>query len=311
MSRTAAARPRPGAVVEGARRLSEHPAFDRTIMAVVIANAVVLGAGTYESVAERHGGLLHALNDACLAIFVVELAIRFVAAGGSPRRYFSNGWNVFDFIVVGAAFVPGLGTNSTLLRLARLMRVIRVVRLLPDLRVLVVAVGRALPAVGSLAILTLLLLFVYGMVGWVIFDGHDPERFGTIGSAMLNLFVMLTLENLPENLEMGRELSDWTVVYFLSFALLAAFLLFNLFIGIVINSMEEARALELARAERQLADADPSNDEAAHEVVLAERVRSLRQSLDDLERELARSPVAPVHARAARSAAGGKGSAGR
>jgi voltage-gated sodium channel len=311
MSRTAAARPRPGAVVEGARRLSEHPAFDRTIMAVVIANAVVLGAGTYESVAERHGGLLHALNDACLAIFVVELAIRFVAAGGSPRRYFSNGWNVFDFIVVGAAFVPGLGNNSTLLRLARLMRVIRVVRLLPDLRVLVVAVGRALPAVGSLAILTLLLLFVYGMVGWVIFDGHDPERFGTIGSAMLNLFVMLTLENLPENLEMGRELSDWTVVYFLSFALLAAFLLFNLFIGIVINSMEESRALELARAERQLADADPSNDEAAHEVVLAERVRSLRQSLDDLERELARSPVAPVHAPAARSAAGGKGSAGR
>jgi voltage-gated sodium channel len=121
---------------------------------------------------------------------------------------------------------------------------------------------------------------------------------------------MLTLENLPENLEMGRELSEWTVVYFVSFALLAAFLLFNLFIGIVINSMEEARALELARAERELADEDPSNDEHAHEVVLAERVRTLRQSLDDLERELARSPVAPVHAPAARSTAGGGGSGG-
>ena len=154
---------------------------------------------------------------------------------------------MFDFVVVGAAFVPGLGTNSTLLRLARLLRVVRVVRLLPDLRVLVVAVGRALPAVASLAVLTLLLLFVYGMVGWLIFDEHAPDRFGTIGDAMLNLFVMLTLENLPENLAMGREVSEWTVLYFLSFALLAAFLLFNLLIGIVINSTEEARARARAR----------------------------------------------------------------
>jgi hypothetical protein len=143
MSRTAAARPRPGALVDGARRLSEHPAFDRAIVAVILFNAAVLGAGTYDSVARRHGELLDLLNEACLAVFVVELVIRFLAAGANPRRYLSSGWNVFDFVVVGAAFVPGLGTNSTLLRLARLLRVVRVVRLLPDLRVLVVAVGRA------------------------------------------------------------------------------------------------------------------------------------------------------------------------
>ncbi len=219
-------------------------------------------------------------------------------------------------MVVGAAFVPGLAANSTLLRLARLARVVRVVRLLPDLRVLVVAVGRALPGVGSLAILTLLLLFVYGMVGWVIFDTHDPERFGNIGSAMLNLFVMLSLENLPDNLAKGRELSEWTVLYFVSFALLAAFLLFNLFVGIVINSMEEARAIELARAERELADADPANDEAAHELVLSERVRILRAALDDLEREIVPTGLTAYPRRGPSSrrialAGGHQGSAGR
>jgi voltage-gated sodium channel len=303
MTRIATAKARP-AVFSACRRLAEHPAFDRTVIAVVVLNAATLGAGTYDSVYHRHGALLDALNDACLTVFVVELAIRFLAADARPRRFFASGWNVFDFVVVGAAFVPGLQANSTLLRLARLLRVVRVVRLLPDLRVLVVAVGRALPAVGSLAVLTVLLLFVYGMVGWLIFDEHDPARFGTVGSAMLNLFVMLTLENLPDNLAMGREVSEWTVLYFVSFALLAAFLLFNLFIGIVINSMEEARALELARAERELADQDPTNDERAHEVVLAERVRVLRQSLDDLERELAQSSIAPIGPPAARAAGG-------
>jgi voltage-gated sodium channel len=302
VTQTASVRPT-RSVFGACRRLAERPAFERAILLVILANAIVLGAGTYDSVARDYGGLLDALNDAFLAVFVVELVVRFLAAGATPRRYFSSGWNTFDFLVVAAAFVPGISANTTLLRLARLLRVVRVVRLLPDLRILVAAVVRALPGVGSLAVLTVLLLFVYGMVGWIIFDDHDPERFGNIGSAMLNLFVMLTLENLPDNLESGRELSEWTVVYFVSFALLAAFLLFNLFIGVVINSMEEARALELARAERELEDEDPANDEAAHEVVLGERVRALRQSLDDLERELARPAVAPVSAPAARDPA--------
>ncbi len=287
MTQTAPTRPRTS-IPEACRRLAEHPAFDRVIVVVVLANAVVLGASTYVSLERAYGGVLDALNSAFLAVFVVELAIRFLAAGANPRRFFSSGWNVFDFVVIGAAFVPGLAANSTLLRLARLARVIRVVRLLPDLRVLVVAVVRALPGVGSLGVLTLLLLFVYGMVGWLIFDTHDPERFGNVGYAMLNLFVMLSLENLPDNIEMGRELSEWTVVYFVSFTLLAVFLLFNLFIGIVINSMQEAREMELARAERELEDDDPDNDEAAHERVLSERVRTLRAALDDLEREIAR-----------------------
>lgn len=273
-------------MVRLASRLAGSAAFDRFFLAIIIANAVVLGAETYPAVERDAGPTLHVLNDVFLGAFVVEILIRFAATGFSPRRYLSSGWNVFDLIVVGGAFVPGLRENATLLRILRLLRIVRAIRLLPDLRVLVVAVGRSLPGVGSLALLTVLLLFVYGMVGWLIFADENPEGYGTIGNAMLTLFVMLTLENLPDNLEMGRQLSEWTVLYFLSFALLAAFVLFNLFIGIVINSMEEARAIELNRAERELLDDDTTNDADAHAVVLAERVRALRGALEDLEREV-------------------------
>jgi voltage-gated sodium channel len=274
-------------VVSAASRLANSAAFERFILTVILLNALVLGAETYEAAAREQGALLHTLNDVFLGIFVVELLIRFAATGFSPRRYFSSGWNVFDFLVVGGAFVPGLRENATLLRLLRLLRIVRAVRLLPDLRILVLAVGRSIPAVGSLGVLTVLLLFVYGMVGWLIFDDHMPEQFGNIGNAMLTLFVMLTLENLPDTMAEGRELSDWTLVYFISFALLAAFILFNLFIGIVINSMEEARALELSRAEAELRDDDEDNDARAHDVILHERIRAMRSALDDLEREMA------------------------
>jgi voltage-gated sodium channel len=269
-------------VVDRASRLANSPAFERFILAVIVANAVVLGAETYGSVEREHGALLSTLNDVFLGVFVVEILIRFAAAGFSPRRYFANGWNVFDFLVVGGAFVPGLRENATLLRVLRLLRIVRAVRLLPDLRVLVVAVMRSVPAVGSLALLTVLLLFVYGMVGWVIFDDDLPEEFGDIGNAMLTLFVLLSLENMPDLLERGREVSEWTVVYFVSYALLAAFILFNLFIGIVINSMEEARRLELERAERE------GRDDDAHDLHITDRIRALRHDLEALERELTR-----------------------
>jgi voltage-gated sodium channel len=266
-------------VVDRASRLANAPWFERFILAVIVANAVVLGAETYASVEREHGALLHTLNDVFLGVFVAEIAIRFASVGFSPRRYFAHGWNVFDFLVVGGAFVPGLRENATLLRVLRLLRIVRAVRLLPDLRILVVAVGRALPGVGSLALLTLLLLFVYGMVGWLIFDEEMPDRFGDVGNAMLTLFVLLSLENMPDLLDRGREVSEWTAGYFVSFALLAAFILFNLFIGIVINSMEEARRLELERAERE---DDP------HDIALRDRVRALRRDLEALERELSR-----------------------
>lgn len=267
-------------------RLADAPAFNLAIFAVILANAVVLGAETYEGARDQAGGLLEALNTAFLAVFVVELAIRLTAYGSRPGGFFRSGWNVFDLVVVLASLVPGL--NATLLRLLRLGRVLRVVRLLPDLRVLTVAIGRSLPGVVSLTILAVLVIFVYGMVGWTIFEDHAPDQYGTIGEAMLTLFVTLTLENFPAQLELGRELSDWTLVYFISYALVAAFLLFNILIGVVINSLEEARAIEARRElrERREAAARTPGERDDHEVTLDERVAALRGALDALETEL-------------------------
>ena len=171
-----------------------------------------------------------------------------------------------------------------LLRLARLARVLRIVRLLPDLRVLTIAIGRSIPGVVSLGILAVLVVFIYGMVGWTIFDDHAPEQYGSIGEAMLTLFVTLTLENLPEQVKLGRELSDWTLVYFISYAMVAAFLIFNILIGVVINSLEEARAIEHAR---ERLDRYEHGETAP---TPEERIATVRESLDELEADLKQRP---------------------
>jgi voltage-gated sodium channel len=273
-------------IAAGCTRVVQSSWFDPLMLAIIAVNAVTLGLETYDSIDAAIGRELHLANGVILALFVIELALRMAAFADRPREFFRSGWNVFDFIVIAASFVPGVRENATLLRLVRLLRIVRAVRLLPDLRVLTVAVGRSVPGVASLAAITLLLVYVYGMVGWVIFHDHDPANFDDIGQAMVTMFVLLTLENLPAYIERGQALSDWTLLFYVSYVLLASFLIFNLFIGIVINSMEEARAIELHRAERALLDEDPADDERAHAVVIEERLRTMRAALDDLERDV-------------------------
>jgi voltage-gated sodium channel len=269
-------------------RVVASPIFTAVIVGTILVNAVVLGLHTYESVDQRWGTTLDVINGVCLGIFIVELCIRIAAYWPRPLAFFRDGWNVFDFIVIGAAFVPGIRENSTLLRLARLARVVRIVRLLPELRVLLAGVWRSVPPLASIGAVTLTVIFVYGMVGWILFADELPEQWGNIGRAMLTLFVMLTLEDFPTYMDAAMEVEPWAWIYFVSFILVAAFIVLNVLIGIVLNSMEEARELERRRVLRaQYGGATgPVLDPEAHAHVV-ERIAILRSALEDLEVQLA------------------------
>jgi voltage-gated sodium channel len=277
-------------------RIADSGWFTAVVFGVILFNAAILGAETYERLEARHGHTLALLNDACLGVFVVELTIRIAAYGRRPLEFFRSGWNLFDFVVVAAGFTPGLGRDTTVLRLVRLARVVRVVSILPDLRLLIVAIGRSIPPLVSLAVMAILLVYVYGIVGWLLFGQALPDRWGDIGTAMLNLFVMLTLENLVDNLEAAMRVHSWAWIFIMSYVLAASFLLLNILIGVVINSMEEARAIEhrREREERMAARRTGERSEEALAVadardqaeVIASRLGALRDALEDLEAEL-------------------------
>ena len=271
-----------------AARAVDAPAFTAVVVATIAVNAVVLGLQTYDEVVRSWGDALDLVNAVCLAVFIAELAVRIAAYWPRPWLFFRSGWNVFDFVVIGAAFVPGIRQNSTLLRLARLLRIVRLVRVLPDLRILLLGIWRSVPPLASIAAVTAMILFVYGMVGWILFGDELPAQWGDIGRAMLTLFVMLTLENFPVYMDAAMEVEPWAWIYFVSFILLAAFIVVNVLIGIVLNSMEEAREIdrrEAIRARHGVSGPSPVDPEAhAH---VAQRIAILRRALEDLELQLA------------------------
>lgn len=254
-------------------RFVDSPAFTYAIAGVIVANAVVLGLETYPEAMAQHGRTLVALNELFFAVFVVELVLRIASYGRRPQDFFRSGWNVFDLVVIGAVFVPGVREQAQLLRLLRLARIVRLVRFLPDARMLVLTVVKSIPSVASMVVLTVLLLFVYGMIGWSLFGAALPESWGTIGRAMLTLFILLTLENFPTYLAEAEPVSMLAVPFFVSYVLLAAFIVFNLLIGIVISSMEKAREEEDRR-------------ERASDEELVARLGEVQRTLARLEDDL-------------------------
>ncbi|MGC5563525.1 ion transporter [Streptomyces sp. FR-108] len=282
--------------------------FAVAVFALIVANALVLGIETYAGVVHRWHGQLKLVEHCFLAAFTVEILLRAGAHADRPRDFFRDPWNLFDLAVVFSAFLPVVRENGTVLRLLRLARVLRTARFLPQLRVFLVAVGRSLPGTMSFLIVGALLLYVYAMVGWVAFAGSDPEHFGSLGRAVLTLFLLMTLDGLGDSVRAGLEISRWSIVYYASYVLLASFVLVNVLIGVVISSLDEARDLEREQEEaRGAADAvlpatpvpvpvpvsmpvsmpgRSAGIEAERE--LRERILTARRALDDLEAGLQR-----------------------
>lgn len=268
------------------RRLVGSRAFEVAIVVIIGANALVLGVETYP----HHGmagSLLRGLEWFFRAVFVTEIAVRILAHGRRPQDFFRHGWNVFDFLVIAAAFIPGLHGESPALRVVRIARVLRLVRFSPGLRTIVAALLRSLPGVGGFLALAMVTLYVYGMVGWLVFADHFPDQYGTIGRAVLTLFVLLSLENLPDLIEAGMAVSPWTLVYYVSYVLITANLLVNILIAVIVNSMEEARRLEMT--EGLAADFDGDGDgvpDKIDRILISQRLDDLRSVVAELEREL-------------------------
>jgi voltage-gated sodium channel len=285
------------------RKIADSGLFQGFILGVIVANAITLGIQTYD-ISDSLQSTLSTLDDIFLGIFVVELAIRITAFGRRPDLFFRDGWNVFDFIVVTAAFAPGLRENATLLRLVRLLRVVRLVTILPDLRILVRALVRSIPPIVSLVVLTVMLMYVYGMVGWILFHADDPENWGNIGRAMLSTFEMLTLENWPALLDAGMAIHPSSWIFFVSYILLASFLVINILIAIIINSMEEVHSAE--RDEERAARLAAHDAGDADTMTVAQRLAALRDSIDELEADLETSGVSAAPVKVRRPAKGGR-----
>lgn len=282
------------------RRIADSSPFQHFVTLTICLAGILVGIETDAALAQAWHWLLLPLDRLVLAIFVLEIVVKMGAHGSKPWRYFLDPWNVFDFTIVAVAFIPGAGQYAVVVRLARLLRVLKLLRAVPKLQLLVTALLKSLPSMFYVTLLLMLLFYVYGVAGVFLFGPNDPTYFGSLGISLISLFRIVTLEGWTELLyiqyygcasygyEDAFQLCTQStaqpllaVFYFFSFVLLGTMIILNLFVGVIMNGMEEAHreAVEESRGQKGL-DVDNGLAELAAELEsLSNRVGDLRSRL--------------------------------
>ena len=256
-------------------KIVNAPGFEYAIIAIIIGNAVLLGMETSSRLNERYGDLMHIGNNIALGIFIIEALMKMFALTPRPHRYFKDGWNVFDFLIIVFSLIPATGNFAMIARLARLLRALRLISTIKELRLIVAALVRSIPSVGHVIMLMSIIVYIYAIIGFQLFHQHDPESWGNLGAALLTLFNIITLEGWTEVMSSAMDLHGWAWIYFVSFVIIATFVVVNLFIAIIINNLDEAKSERLSELQQP----------ASREEILRE-LRATQESLRRLEKRL-------------------------
>jgi len=253
----------------------ESNVFQRTLIGLILVNAVILGLETSPTVMGLWGPVLIGLDQAILSIFVVEIALRLVAHG---PRFFRDPWSVFDFLVISISLVPAAGPFAVL-RALRVLRVLRMLTLAPNMRRVVGGLLRAVPGLASVFAVMAIIFYVGAVIATKLFGGHFPDWFGSLGASGYTLFQVMTLESWSMGIARPViEVFPFAWMFFLVFILISTFTMLNLFIAVIVNAMHSE---ELAEAnvvsQHEQAAATSVKDELA--AMRAELVR-LRATLE-------------------------------
>ena len=263
------------------RNLVESALFQRFVITVIIINAITLGLETSKTVMSLAGGLLIALDRIAVTIFVIEILLKLLVY---RLRFFREGWNIFDFVIVAVTLAP-LGEGVAVLRALRILRAMRLVSVVPSMRKVVNALLRAIPGMSSVLTLLLLVFYIGSVMSTKLFSAAFPEWFGSIGASFYTLFQIMTLESWSMGIVRPvMEVYPLAWLFFVVFILLTTFAVLNLFIAIVVDAMSASDHEEQEQT-RALVSVD-------HAELMTE-VRALRAEIAALRATDARTPPSP------------------
>lgn len=229
--------------------------FMLAINLIIVLNAVLIGVETFYV-----SSIISNIQSFILIVFSLEIIVRFIGKE-SVKKYFADGWNIFDIIIVGICFIPeswvGNGAALSVFRVVRVFRILRLVKVFPELRIIVNVLLKSLKSLVYTFMLFLIFMYMYAVMGVILFKGgpaaangfehgeQSPDPYGTISEAFFTLFRIMTGEDwtdLRYNLlgDQVAGVNDFMITTFhVSWMGLSAFLLINLVIGAVVNNYDQ------------------------------------------------------------------------
>ncbi|MFS2318202.1 ion transporter [Maricaulis sp. D1M11] len=213
----------------------EGTIFRNTIMTLIVINAITLGLETYPYDGAWFHVIMPMVDKVVVTIFVIEILIKIIAY---RHRFFYSGWNWFDLIVIAVSILPDAGGFSVL-RALRILRAFRLFSVMPQMRNVVEALLNAIPGMGAIIAVLALIFYVSSVMAVKLFGVSNPDIFGTLGESAITLFQVMTLEGWATEVQNPvRAHHPWAWLFFLVFIVLTSFAVLNLFIAIIVDSLQ-------------------------------------------------------------------------
>lgn len=255
----------------------EHKNFIRFITALIIINAVTLGLETNPEITSQYGPTLHTFDRFVLAIFIIELGLKMFLYG---RHFFKAGWNVFDFLVVAISLAPQ-SSGLAILRGLRVLRLFRLITVVPQMRKVVSALLHAIPGMGAISGVLIVILYVAAVLATHLFGSHpDPllqGYFGSLSHSMYTMFQLMTLEGWPDIANPTLEHFPYAWLFFIPFIIITTFAVLNLFIGIIVDALHIVKEEDIQSIEDTTSEGDKH---------LLNMLDNIQRDIDDIKRKL-------------------------
>ncbi len=269
-------------------RVTSSKIFKNTIVLIILINSIVLGLITSDAIYAKFGKILEFILSTCVAIFTVEILLRIIAKGW---RFFLNGWNIFDFVLVSIALMPETGAAITF-RVFRVMRALRMVSSFKKLRHIVSAILVSAPHVFWAAVLLMIIFYIFGIMGQNLFHEEFPQWFGTLGETVYTLFQVTTLESWSMGIARPvMKVFPWAWCYFVPFVMISSYIVLNVVVGVVVNATSDlSDDDDVADMKNKMKTKKVTNAELLQQITeLKNHIERLEAKLDEKEAEKIKS----------------------
>lgn len=258
-------------------RVTSSKIFKNTIVLIILINSIVLGLITSEAIYAKFGELLEFILSACVVIFTVEITLRIIAKGW---RFFLNGWNIFDFLLITMALMPETGAAITF-RVFRVLRALRMVSSMKKLRHIVSAILVSAPHVFWAAVLEMIIFYIFGIMGQNLFHEAFPQWFGSLGETVYTLFQVTTLESWSMGIARPvMKVYPWAWMYFVPFVMISSYIVLNVVVGVVVNATSDISEDDNISMKDKIKAKKVTNTE------LSEQINELKEHILRLEAKL-------------------------
>lgn len=210
--------------------------FQTFILFLILVTAISMGVETVPDLADAYGSFFLFLHYFAQVVFAFEICVRLLAFTPNFGKFFKDSWNTFDFLIIGASFLPGIGSFALIARLLRVLRVLRVLSVSDHLRGFMERLKESFDEIAYASVIIFVLGYIFIISGHYLFFEIDTAHWGTLGNATMSVFYLLLFQDVQSFVAPLVKASKGYLVFFLLFY----FVFVSLFISVITTAITQA-----------------------------------------------------------------------